>query len=143
MAVEVAQVVDVNLVAVLVAAVAAWVLGAVWYSPVLFAKPWLKMVTARGAKEKDLKDNAAVAMVGSGLVFLVMSYVLAYLVGLVGADSFVEGVTVGAWIGLGFVATWAIVNALYDGTRKKMWAINTGYSVLALMLMGAILGVWR
>lgn len=144
MALEVAQSVDINLWAVLVATVAAFAVGAVWYSPLLFAKPWQKMLQAwTGIKDKTMKERASVAMVGSFFCYLVMAYVLAYFFALLEVSNLAEGVTVAAWIALGFVVTLSMAYALYHGERKKLWAINTGYNVLNLVVMGAILGAWQ
>ncbi|MBI3983935.1 DUF1761 domain-containing protein [Candidatus Microgenomates bacterium] len=142
--VEVAQVVDVNLAAVGVAAVAKWALGAVWYSPVLFGKQWQGLITAsHKLTTKDMKQGAATAFVGSFFSYLVMAYVLAYFMGLLNVTGWVEGVVVGGWVALGFMVTLSLSNALYEGTRKKLWGINISYTVLGMLLMGAILGFWQ
>ena len=142
--VELAQVVDINLWAVLVAAVSMMALGALWYSPVLFGNQWKNMVmTWTKMKDKDFKEGAGVAYLGSALAYLVMAYVLAYLMGLLEATSWQEGVTVAAWIALGFMVTRSLTFGLFHNVRKKLWAINTGYDVVGLIVMGAILGAWQ
>ncbi len=142
--VELAQVVDINLWAVLVAALAMMALGAVWYSPVLFGKQWQTMVMAwTKMKEKDFKEGANIAYLGSSLAYLVMAYVLAYLLGLLEATSWQEGVTVAGWIALGFLVTRSLTFSLFHDVRKKLWAINTGYDVVGLLMMGAIIGGWQ
>ena len=142
--VELAQVVDINLWAVLVAALAMMALGAAWYSPMLFGKQWQTMVMAwTKMKDKDFREGAAVAYIGSALAYLVMAYVLAYIMGLLEATSWQEGVTVAAWIGLGFMVTRGLTFGLYHNMRKKLWAITTGYDVVGLLVMGAIIGGWQ
>ncbi|MBI4100952.1 DUF1761 domain-containing protein [Candidatus Microgenomates bacterium] len=140
----VAQVVDINLWAVLVAAAAAYVGGAIWYSQSVFGKAWRKMVVASTrVKDKDLMQPSAPMLIGQGFAQLIMAYVLAYLMGLLGAENWIEGVVVAGWIALGFVVTMSLADALWKGTRKKLWAVETGYAVLSLLLMGAILGAWQ
>jgi hypothetical protein len=141
--VEVAQVVDINLVGVLVATVVYWITGAVWYSPLLFAKPWQRMVLASShLKEKDMRENAATAMIGSFFCYLVMLYVAAYFFSLLEVSSAGEGAVTGAWIALGFQVPILLANSLYHGTRKKLFAINAGYSVVAAGLAGAVLAAF-
>lgn len=138
--VEVAEVVDINLLAVLVSAVAMFVLGAVWYSPPLFAKQWQALTKL---KEKDLKANMAVSYIGSFLCYLIMAYALAYFVGQLGVDGAADGAILGGLVGFGFAVPLTLSNALFHNTRKKLWMINTAYAVLGLILMGVILGVWK
>ncbi len=136
--------VDINWGAVVVSALAAWVLGAVWYAPPLLGKKWQAMVMAESKiKASDMKAGAKMAFAGSALALLLMAYVLDYLMGLTGASSTMEGLVVAAWAALGFVVTTTMIHALYHNVRTKLWAINTGYLVLGLLVMGAILGAWR
>lgn len=144
MAIELAQTVDVNLVAVLVAAAAAVAVGAVWYSQPLFGKQWRKMVLAwTKMSEKSMKETAASAMIGGAFCNLVLAYALAYFFGLLEVGNASEGVAVAAWVAVGFVATVTLMNALFHGERKKLWLINIGHSALSLVAMGAILGAWQ
>lgn len=143
--IEVAQVVSINPWAVLVAAAAAFGLGAVWYSPTLFGKEWQSMMMAsvKGMTEKKMRQGATAAYIGSFFVYLVTAYVLAYFIGLLESASVVEGLVVASWAALGFVVTFSLSDALFNDTRKKLWAINTGYKVASLLVMGAIIGAWK
>src|SRR2546429_1680867 len=83
---------NVNILAVIVAAVATFVLGAVWYSPVLFAKQWMQ---AHGYTPEQLeamkRRGVARAYAVSALCYLVMAYALALLASYTQATSFVQG----------------------------------------------------
>src|SRR3989442_649584 len=96
---------NVNVLAVIVAAVATFILGAVWYSPVLFAKQW---VQAHGYTPEQLeamkKRGVARAYAVSALCYLVMAYALALLASYTQATSFVQGVWLGFLLWLGFAA---------------------------------------
>src|SRR5687768_10684137 len=127
--VEVAEVVDINLLAVLVAAVVMFAVGAVWYSPMLFAKPWQE---AAKLKEKDLRANMAASYIGSFLAYLIVAYGLAYFIGQLGANGAVEGAVVGGLAAFAFIVPMTLSNALFHNTRKKLWVINTGYAVVGL-----------
>lgn len=132
--------VDINYLAVVVAAVVNMVVGAVWYSPALFAKPWAALV---GRKMEDLQKNAGPGYFWTALGALVQAWILAHFVAYVGADAVVEGAMVGFWLWVGFVAITQGVNTIFAGTRKKLWAINAGYFLTVLLINGALLAVWR
>ena len=131
--------VDINWWAVIVAVAVNMVVGAIWYSPMLFAKEWAKLV---GRKMDEMGDGAkgyAITTVGA----LAQAVVLSYIVGWSGVTTAVKGAWLGLLIWLAFVAVTQGVNTVFAGTRKKLWAINTGYFLVVLVINGAILAVWR
>ena len=138
---EVVEVVDINLAAVLVAALAFFVVGAVWYSPALFGKQWS---AAAKIKESEMRGaGAAPAMIGSFLSYLVAIYALAYLSALLGVNNAAEGMTLASIASVGLYTPLALSNALYHKTRRLLWTINTGYVVAGFLVVGAILGAWQ
>src|SRR2546427_9374577 len=97
---------NVNLLAVLVAAVLTIVLGAVWYSPVLFAKQWMHAHGYTPEKVEEMKRRGVVrAYAVSFVCYLVMAYVVGLLVSYTQAAGVVEGVWLGVPERLGFPAT--------------------------------------
>lgn len=134
------EVADINLVAVLVASLAYFAVGAVWYSPVLFSKQWMKEL---GKKEKDLKDGAPAAMIVGMLTTLITVYVLAWFFDLLNISNAVGGAVTAAWVALGFVITNSLMHAAYHGVSKKLWLINNGYNLLGYIVAGAVLGAWQ
>jgi hypothetical protein len=132
--------VDVNVVAVLLCAVVNMVVGAVWYSPALFANEWSRLV---GRKTEDMRKNAGTGYALTTLGALVQAWIMASLIAWALADSVVEGATVGFMLWLGFVAIPQGVNTVFAGGRKKLWAINTGYFLVVLLINGAILATVR
>jgi uncharacterized protein DUF1761 len=129
---------DVNWLAVVVAAIVPMVLGALWYSPVLFAGPWLRAV---GRTMEEL-SGARLGYALSAVAALVTSAVLAYVVDWAEATSFVDGVFTGLIVWLGFVATVLGVTTYFGGRPLALWAINAGYQLVSYALMGAILAAW-
>jgi len=125
--------------AILVAAVAAFALGGIWYSPILFAKIWMKEtgVTADSAKGR----NVAMAFGGTFVLQIVAAAFLAILIGPMGTIK--SGAIAGFLIGVCFVATAIGTNYLYEGKSFKLYLINTGYAVGLLTIMGIILGAWH
>ena len=132
------QDVDINYVAVVVAALVPMFLGALWYSTALFARPWMKAVDRT---QQELK-GAQLGYVISALAALLMSYALARIDRWAEVDDLWNGALVGLLVWLGFVATVLAVTTYFSGRPLKLWLINAGYQLVALVLVGAIHGVW-
>jgi hypothetical protein len=129
-----------NLAAVIAAALATFVIGGLWYSPVLFGRAWMR---ENKFTDADVASNSKVRAFGGALVMsLVMSANLACFL----ADAkttLVWGMIAGGLAGVGWAATAIATVALFE---KKSWtyiAINGGYQIVSFITMGAILGAWR
>ena len=135
--------VSINWIAVLVAAVVAFVLGAAWYSPALFARAW---ATAQGYtpdKLKSMQAGAPSAYAVSFVCFLVMATALAVLIGRLGMSGFMAGAGVGALVWLGFAATFGIIANAYSDKPFAAFLIDSAYQFVYLLLMGGIIGAWQ
>lgn len=132
----------INFLAVGVAAVAAFALGAVWYSPVLFGKLWQKLL---GLTDEHIQGANMGLIFGSSFVMmLLMSYGMAHLIGTAAGEvSVMTGVHYGLMIGVLFVGTSMAINMLYQRKPVKLWFIDAGYQIIFLMIMGAIIAAWR
>ena len=130
---------EINYVAVLVAAVAANVIGFLWYSKVLFGNVWMKLSGITEAQMKADKNNMMSIYGMMFLTSLVMAYVLAHFEQAGGASDITMGVMVAFWAWLGFVATTMLGTVLFDKKPFKLFLINSGYHLVSLMVMGAIL----
>jgi len=143
----------VNYLAVLVASIVIFVLGGLWYSPVLFVKKW---VALQGKTEEQMRAEAASAnmplMYTSAFVTaLITSWVMAHLLGhfAAAADPSVMQLNAahGAMFGfvscLGFAAPTSYATAIFSGKPKQLWLIDTSYNLVSFMLAGLILAVWR
>src|SRR2546422_3295951 len=96
---------NVNVLAVIVAAVATFILGAVWNSPVLFAKQWMQAHGYTPEKLEEMKRRGVTrAYAVSVLCYLVMAYVLALLASYTQAGGFAQGLWLGFPLLLGFAA---------------------------------------
>lgn len=135
-----------NYLAIIVAAIINVALGSLWYSPILFAKPWSK---AMGMKAEDFQKNAK--KMGAGMYFppllagLVTSFVLAWFINNLHVTSLIGGIKIGFLAWLGFTTTAQVLNSwvFSGGKPKEVYFINTGYHLVAFCIMGAILAVWR
>ena len=140
---------SINWIAVLVAGISAFVLGGVWYSPALFGKTWMtenKMTVA------DVKAGNAGKIYGWAFI---LSLIMAANLAMYLADSPAScpegcaqrtdirwGTMMGFLSGLWPFCGIAIVG-LFEHKSARYIFINGGYLLLALTLMGAIIGVWR
>jgi Protein of unknown function (DUF1761) len=136
----------VNWLAILVAAISTMVLGFLWYSPVLFAKPWMREMgydLNDKARMEEMKKSAGPAYGGSFVASLVSAFVLALLFNWFQNYTVRFGLLVGFHVWLGFVATVQFTGALFMKQSMKLFAINTGYQLVCYLVMGAILAVWQ
>ncbi len=131
---------NINYLAVLVAAFSTFLLGGLWYSPLLFGKAWMRV---NDFSEAELEKFSKARMFGWSSVFaLVMAFNLAMF--LASPDTnVVWGMTAGALAGLGWVAMSVGIIGVFENKSWLYIAINGGYMVIAFVLMGAILGAWR
>jgi len=131
---------EVDLLTVLIAAIVHMLIGMAWYSKSVFGKTWMKL---SGLKEKDLKKDSMGRAMGMGFVAaLIMSYVLASFVDFARSTAVIEGMQVGFWLWLGFVATTMVNGVIWEGKPFKLYAINAGYLLVSMMVMGGILVAW-
>ena len=135
-----------NLLATLVAAIAAWLAGAIYYT--LLAKPW---VAAQGLTVEQHKAqvgsrqgtiHAWLPFVLSFLADLVMAWVLAGLIAHLGAFTLRGGIVCGAFVWAGFVLTTMLVNNAFAGRSYMLTVIDTIHWLIALLVIGAIIGAW-
>lgn len=131
---------DVNWIEIIAAGVAAMVLGFLWYGPI-FGKKWIKLTGMTEAQIKEAKDKGmtksyALMMVSA----LVMAYVLSMFIDKTGANSLTMGAFVGFWAWLGFAATVQISKVLWGKDSWELYSLETGYYLVSLSLMGAIIG---
>jgi hypothetical protein len=136
----------VNLWAVLVSALATMVLGFVWYSPALFANPWMRLMgydPNDKAKIAEMQKSAGPSYALSLIASIVTAFALGKLIGVTGAMTAIDGLKIGLVVWLGFVTTVQLTNALFSRQRNRLYLINTGYQLVCYLAMGAILGAWR
>jgi hypothetical protein len=135
-----------NWLAILVAAISTMVVGFLWYSPLLFAKPWMREMgydPNDKARMEEMKKSAGPAYGGSFVASLVSAFVLALFLHRFQNYTVHFGLIIGFHVWLGFVATVQFTGALFMKQSMKLFAINTGYQLVCYLVMGAILAVWQ
>ncbi|MEM8566623.1 MAG: DUF1761 domain-containing protein [Bacteroidota bacterium] len=125
-----------NWLAIVVATISTFVIGAIWYGPV-FGKVWMQ---ENGFTEEDLKEANMAKIYGTAFILeLVMAVNLAlFLKGL----SVQDGLLYGFFTGFGWVAMAMGVNYLFSRNSIRLWFIDSFYFVISFTLMGAILTAW-
>ena len=128
---------DVNWLAVLLCGVSSMILGGLWYSPLLFARPW-----QRGAGLSDEQLAGANMALIFGLAFLLSLLAATVFALFLGREmglwpSVAAGAAAGAfWVGASFG-----INYLFERRSVSHWLINAGYHTLQFALFGLILGL--
>lgn len=131
----------VHLLAVIVAALANFVLGAVWYTT--FSEQWLSGI----GKTKEQLTAAVKVPAVPYAVSIICSFLIAYCLSVVlikaNRQTLLGGITFGLLIGIGFVATNVLTQYMFEGRDMQLFAINAGYMLLGMVIMGAIVGAWK
>jgi len=133
--------VTINYWAVLVATIAAMAIGALWYSPLLFAKQWMKEVGKGAGDMNQTGPVYALTAVTTFMTAYILAHFVAYAVGS-GSSSAGAGALTGLWAWLGFVVPMIGSEHLFSGKTKNLYLITVGHYLLSLVVMGAILGAW-
>lgn len=132
---------DINYLAVFLAALAAFFLGFLWYT-IIFAKPWQELIGmgSKGKGKASTQDtpNLGRLLGGSFVLELIMAFTFAMFMGR-GAGA-MTGLGYGLVAGLGWVGLAFGVNYLFEGKPFKLWLINAGYNTLVFAVMGLIIG---
>jgi Protein of unknown function (DUF1761) len=128
-----------NYAAVVVAAVAYWILGALWYG-VLFNKPW--MALEHITVEQAQSVSPVIPYIVSFLLELLIAYSLAQLCIWRNANTAGRGASVGVLMWIGFIGPISFMNYMFEMRPRTLFAINEFYPLAGLVLMGAIIGGW-
>ncbi len=131
---------DVNYVAVLVAAIASMIVGAVWYNPKVFGTQWMQL-TNRTPESIDKKEgNKAMAI---SMVFaLVTTYVLARVFQTANVVSFGDAIVTAFWVWLGFMASVIAVHSIFEEKLPKLTVMNASYQLVSLLAAALVLVAW-
>lgn len=131
---------DINIIAILVAAVVGFGIGWAWYSNFLFGKLW--------RREMGIPDGG-VSMEGMGktmtlgfIATLVMAYVLENMIIATTASTVSAALVLGAWLWAGFVATIMLGGVLWEKKSWKLYGINAVHYLVVILAMTAVLTMW-
>ena len=136
---------NINDLMVLLAAVAAFALGGIWYSPPFFGPAWMR---AHGYTPEKMAEMRATKPQGRTMIVtfvaqLVMAAVLAYLMRWIGITGVKPGILFGLLVWAGFAGTVALIANIFSDKPFKVFVIESGYQLVSITLMAAIIGGWR
>ena len=135
---------SVNFLAVLASAIVFMVVGFLWYSPVLFAKPWMALIGMTEEKMRQASSNTSPLMyLPTFIGALVSSYILSLFIHAAQMTTLLGGLEMGFLAALGFIIPSFGSNYIFGGKPFKLYLIDAGYQVVTLTLSGAILGLWH
>lgn len=135
--------VSVNWPAVIVAALISMGVGALWYSPVLFANRWKTIMAKDRGEPATMGDGVAKLYIVNFVGAFLLAYILARFVGYRGAQSLGQGALTGIMAWVGFVITTSLGGILFERRPFGLYVINNAFHFVALAIGGAVLAVWR
>lgn len=125
---------------VIVAALARMAVGSLWYSPVMFVRPWQQLA---GVTPESMQQGLAKAIVVDLILSLVMAFVLFHAVVYAGANTWWAGGLVGALNWVGFVLATHLPLWAYENRNLRLITIGTGSNLVSMVLMGVLFGIWH
>ncbi len=134
---------DVNWLAIIVAGVLWYALGAGWYNRAGFGKPWMRSIG--WDPEAAPPAMTALSYVGPLAAYLVGSTAIAMIAVATGSDTFAEGIVLGLVIGVGISSVLFYVTAVFDPTRKEQmtwFGITAGYHLIGILVASILVSVW-
>jgi hypothetical protein len=131
-----------NWLHILVAAVAYFMLGALWYSKALFAKTWVKS-TGVDMNSPDAKKGMGGVMAFTFILEFIACIGLAFLVYRLNLSVLMSGIKLGLTTGICFAATAVFISYLYQNKPKVLSFIDGGYHIVGQVIAAIILCIWH
>ena len=123
---------------VLIAAVAGWMLGAVWYG--VLSKPWIEASGVKCDETGRPEGGQSPAMFAMSFVLiLVVAGMMRHVFELSSITTVGKGLISGFGIGLFFITPWIALNNMYGMRPLKLTVIDAGYAILACTIIGIVL----
>lgn len=133
----------INYLAVVVAGLAQWLIGALWYG-LLFSNKWIELMGWDQQKIAQVQQQGGTKSLITSLVgALLTTLALAMIFARAEVKSWLDGLKVAGIIWLGFVAVIGMDTVLYEERKYLLYQINSGYHLVGLLVAGVILAVWR
>lgn len=129
-----------NYLAIFITAALAMVIGALWFSELLFGKLWMVLV---GKKMEDLQKSSNIGYVVAFGGALLSAFVMGHFIKYANATTWDAGLRTAVWAWLGFTLTSIVTNYMFAGRSWKLALIDAGYFLVTFSIMGMILAVWR
>ena len=130
--------------AVIVATLVHFILGGLWYSPLLFGNKFLQIINWSPEKLAQMESQSHVKeLVIAFVASLVLVYILAHFVQYTKATTAMAGIQTAFWLWLGFIVTTHLPTVIFEQRPLGLYLLNIAYQFVACALAGVILAVWR
>jgi len=136
------QTFPINYFALLVATIVKAAVGWIWYSPALFFHPWRRLAGLGSLTTEQMQAGMGAGIATNFAADFVMAFVLVHATHYAGASGPLQGALVGFFNWLGFVFAVQVAGANPEKRPYKLVFINSGYQLIGLLAMGAILATW-
>jgi len=134
---------SVNYLAVLVATLAVFIIGWLWYSPMLFGNLWLRLSKVSQKDITKAKNKGMTHLIISGFIAtLVTALVFEYLLDMFGITDMYTGILLSLLLWIGFLVTSMLNSVLWEGKPFSVYVINIFHQLVCMIVMGAILTAW-
>jgi hypothetical protein len=133
-----------NWLAVIVGAVIYFALGAAWYSPALFAKPWQKAIGWDPTQQPEPQVNPLTYAV-PGAAYLVMAVTTGMIAKATGSDTLTDGIVLGLITGVGYALAFSLVAAFFTPNSPQpmvVFAITGAYNLIGFLILAIIVSAW-
>lgn len=133
----------VDILAVIIATLAGFLVGWLWYSPYLFARQWNELVN--GGKPENAPPGRFTPAAALGIE-LALTFVTAYTLAIVSSALRIQGpfgaTRLAAWVWLGFIATALFSSVLFERKPLKLFYITAGHRLAVILVMSLIIALW-
>lgn len=131
-----------NWLHVIVAAAAYFAVGAIWYSPALFSKAWVRMVKVDVNDPKN-KEGFGIMMFTSFILIVICCIALAVMYQIIDIKSALSAIKFGLFFAVCFVLTTISISFVYERRPFGLYAIDIGYHVVGFIVASLILVLWK
>ncbi|MEJ2106748.1 MAG: DUF1761 domain-containing protein [Acidiferrobacteraceae bacterium] len=132
----------INYAAVAVCVVVAMAVGALWHSPFLFGRIWMKAYGYSPEEAAAMRRRALPAYLISAASYLLMSLALSVLAIWGGYDTWAKGLQLGLMVWVAIVAPTGLINNRFSDKPLAAWLIDSAWEFLYLLFMGGLLAAW-
>jgi len=131
-----------DFLAIITAAVAAFIISGLWYSPLLFGRQWLAL---RGINAEAFADKKMPAgtMITEFARTLIIAFVLTHFIVITGTTGVLGALSLAVWIWVGFYAMILVGSVIHDKVSWKLAAIHAGDGLVRIIVMTIIISIWK
>jgi len=130
---------NLNVWAVIVASLAAFLFGAIYYSKLIMGKKWMKYT---GIKDQPNQKELVISLLGNYLALFVSAVILANFFLLLGIQSMQESLILAFWLWLGFTAMYSLNAVWWEKQKFALFAMHAFSNLVGILIMAAVLFTW-